>query len=320
MGAVQKRSILIANHGKKRMPAILGRLRDAGFEVLTARNLPDTCEILKEKRPDIILLRPSSEPVQAYELKAVLEQIEAKQEVLLHVSDVPDLRSLNRKGVKIDDFIRGNSPKELMARIELAVQRIEQNADWQRLVDILEEKSKTDYKTELLNDRGIIEQLKVEFERADRYRLVLSILLVDLDDFKILNDTEGHPFADFVLQAFAQEMKHLIRHIDIPGRYGGDEFLVILPYTGLDEAAAIAERIRVHFEHHTFERNGQRARITVSMGVNTYTGGLPAASRERSAEDLADRCTEFLKGADSAALEAKRRGKNRICYYPLMER
>jgi diguanylate cyclase (GGDEF)-like protein len=276
--------------------------------------------MLEEAVPALLLLRPSTEPIQEYELKAILDLVDPKQKILLHVTNVPDLDALHQAGMKIDDFVIGNSARKIMARIELAVQRIEQDVDWQRMVDILEEKSSTDYKTGLPNDRTIIERLKLEFQRADRHRLVLSIILVDLDEFKALNDTEGHPFADFVLQAFAQELRHLIRLIDIPGRYGGDEFLIILPNTGLDEAASISDRMRAFFENHVFERNDQRTRITVSQGVNTYTGGSVHGAMDHYEEDSADRCIDFLKGADLAVLEAKRRGKNRICLFPLMQR
>ncbi|MFH1999511.1 MAG: GGDEF domain-containing protein, partial [Planctomycetota bacterium] len=90
--------------------------------------------------------------------------------------------------------------------------------------------------------------------------------------------------------------------------YGGDEFLVLLPNTGLDESTRIAERIRSFLNSHTFEKEGIRTKITISQGINTYIG------------DTSISCDQLLKGADLAVLESKKNGKNRISLYPLLMR
>ncbi len=201
------RSVLLANHTKSRMPGIKAALVRAGTLVFMSRNLMDTRDCLQDKHPGVILLKPSSEPVQEHELKLVLERVGPDQKLLLLLTRaVPDLEQIGLFQSRIDDFCMGSSPRQLIARIELAFQRIHREAAWQHQLEIAEEKSATDCKTGLPSDRSIIERLKEEFQRADRHRSVLSIIMMDLDAFKELNDREGHPFADFVLQVFAQDL------------------------------------------------------------------------------------------------------------------
>jgi diguanylate cyclase (GGDEF)-like protein len=195
---------------------------------------------------------------------------------------------------------------ELSARVEMAFNSIEKEAWRKKKIRQLEEQSITDYKTGLYNDRYIMRRLVEEFQRAERHNIPLSIIMADVDEFKKLNDTLGHPFGDFVLQTMAKYLSTIIRKIDIPGRYGGDEFLILLPNTGLDEAAAIADRIRAFLDGHTFEKDGQQTGVTISQGINTYSG------------DGQISCDQFLKRADQAVFEAKQRGKNRVCLYPMI--
>ena len=314
---IEVQSILLAHHGSGRLPGVLAPLRRRGFQVQVTRNLVDTRDRVRAARPGIVLLRPSAEPVLPQELAPILDQMEREQQFLLHTRALPDLEALGKLRTRVDDLCVGSSPREMVARILLARERLARALEMRRKLALAEERSHTDYKTGLLNDRSIQEKLREECQRADRYLSVLSVIMMDLDGFKELNDREGHPFADFVLQVFAQELKSLIRRTDKAGRFGGDEFLLILPHTGLDEAAAIAERIRRHFEHYLFARNEQRARVTVSQGINTYTGGERTG---RTGGSPAEAWTAFLKGADDAVLEAKRRGRNRVCLYPLLRR
>jgi diguanylate cyclase (GGDEF)-like protein len=298
--------ILLANHSPTRMPGIQSRLKRQGFELLKSNNIPDTVELFEEKQPDLVVLKPTVEPVPEYELASFCQDAGQGTKIILLLKSIPDLQSETSYWSGISDFYVGNSPAELQARIELALFQRKENFALQEKLKLLEEQSIKDYKTGLYNDRFIFRRLIEEFQRTERYGIALSIIMVDLDEFKGLNDTEGHPFGDFVLQKFAIQLGELIRKIDIPGRYGGDEFLILLPYTGLDDATIIADRMRAHVENHTFEKDGHRRRITISQGINTYSG------------DGSITCAEFLKGADKAVLEAKRRGRNRVCLYPII--
>jgi diguanylate cyclase (GGDEF)-like protein len=137
-----------------------------------------------------------------------------------------------------------------------------------------------------------------------RHHQPLSCVMMDFDDFKAINDTIDHCFGDFVLRAFASKVRIMTRNIDIAARIGGDEFALLLPNTGLDEAVVIAERIRSVVDDVPFEQNGHSARITLSIGIASYDGVEPSTPEE------------FLRRADCSLLEAKRRGKGRTILYP----
>jgi diguanylate cyclase (GGDEF)-like protein len=158
-----------------------------------------------------------------------------------------------------------------------------------RLLHIARE-SRIDGLTGLLNRRGIDERLAEEAARATRYGHELSVLMIDLDDFKAINDRYGHAAGDEALRSTAGEIADAIRSIDVAGRYGGEEFLVLLPETGAAGALVVAERIRT-----ALEAGGH---TTVSLGAATHT------NKDASPSALVER-------ADSALYAAKRSGKNK---------
>jgi diguanylate cyclase (GGDEF)-like protein len=162
-----------------------------------------------------------------------------------------------------------------------------------------------DRMTGLYNQSYIKERLQEELYRAERYRYSLSILMIDLDDFKVINDTHGHTVGDKALKDIAHIIIESIRVSDIPGRYGGEEFLIILPETTSQHALIAAERIRDKIEAHKFEikpGSSKTAQITISIGVCSY----PDFGRSRR---------DLISFADAALYQAKREGKNRTTVY-----
>jgi len=300
--------IVLANHSKKKMPDIKNRLTRRGFKVVTTENVIDTLSCIKGEAPHILVYQPSTLPIPEFEHESINTVLNGESKTLILLSKTTQIKKSGLMTSGFHDFYIGDNPGELTARIEFLVLRNFLDIEQSRKFKILMEQSITDYKTGLYNDRFILKRLTEEFQRADRHHTVLSVIMMDLDDFKDLNDNMGHPFADFVLQALAKHLLRLIRKIDIAGRYGGDEFLILLPNTGLDEAANIAERIRSFLVSHTFEKEGLRTHITLSQGINTYIG------------DSSITCDQLLKGADLAVLESKKKGKNRISLYPLLKR
>jgi two-component system cell cycle response regulator len=166
----------------------------------------------------------------------------------------------------------------------------------------LEQLATRDPLTQLLNRRALTERLTTEMERALRYDHSVALLLIDLDHFKRVNDTHGHLVGDAVLRDVSELLLGVARGTDLVGRYGGEEFLVVLPETDDDGAAAFAERIRERVEAHAFRPwDGERElRMTASLGLATF----PAA-RIESVEDLFAR-------ADAALYRAKADGRNRV--------
>ena len=158
--------------------------------------------------------------------------------------------------------------------------------------------------TGLYNHRYLQERLTLEMEVADRRHAPLSCLMIDIDDFKSVNDRFGHPFGDTVLVSLSRLIRESIRAIDTAGRYGGEEFLVLMPQTAGEVALRIAERIRRTVEGHLFRVRGARVFVTLSVGVATYPmAGLVTGDK-----------AAFLRIVDQALYRAKNSGKNRVFF------
>ena len=156
--------------------------------------------------------------------------------------------------------------------------------------------------TQLLNHRSFMERFGVELERASRYGSTMTFLMLDLDHFKVVNDTHGHLFGDYVLWQTAQLIRLSIRKPDIAGRYGGEEFGVIILNSAKQSSRSTAERIRKSIAEYRFENEGATIRITVSIGMSEYpTDG--------------DDINTLIKYADDAMYVVKRRGGNAVISY-----
>jgi diguanylate cyclase (GGDEF)-like protein len=169
-----------------------------------------------------------------------------------------------------------------------------------RLHRLIQKQAKTDPLTQLLNRREFEEQLAREVERAQRFGTPVGLVVLDLDDFKLINDRFGHLAGDGVLKAAAGAIRQCTREIDQPARWGGEEFAVILPHTGLDGAARLAERLRQAIAERQIDTpDGRSVRVTASFGV----AALPGSGSTQ---------VELTAAADDAVYRSKRAGKNRV--------
>lgn len=154
--------------------------------------------------------------------------------------------------------------------------------------------------TQVYNRNYISEVLEAEFKRAVALHTDFSIIIFDIDNFKKINDTYGHDGGDYILRELALTVRsQKLRERDLVGRYGGEEFLVILPGSPVDQAAEVAERIRKAVESHEFLYEGKKVPLTISLGV---AGATPA---QQSATDI-------YKEADRALYYSKHNGKNKV--------
>ncbi len=169
----------------------------------------------------------------------------------------------------------------------------------QRLQEELAHMAMYDALTDILSRRAVLEQAEAERIRTKRYRRELSLLMIDIDNFKQVNDTYGHITGDIVLREVAQNLKHQIRRSDFVGRYGGEEFLIILPETGLHRALALAEKLRKRIEGLTFPADGDILKgVTVSVGVSAF--------------DNDSTIDEFINRSDKWCYAAKENGRNQV--------
>jgi len=169
-----------------------------------------------------------------------------------------------------------------------------------RLFERVRNLSIRDSLTDLFNHRHSIELVASEFERVGRYEGGVSLVMADIDHFKKINDEYGHPAGDIVLREVARLLRDTLRNVDFLGRYGGEEFIAILPHTGHDEARQTAERLRKSVENHAIRVGDKELRITVSLGVATYPGGN------------IDTPNALVGAADQALYRAKEAGRNRV--------
>jgi diguanylate cyclase (GGDEF)-like protein len=168
-------------------------------------------------------------------------------------------------------------------------------AERKRVEEQLRELSERDAMTKLFNRRKLLELLKSELRKAERYKRPLSLILFDLDRFKNVNDTYGHDVGDLVLQMTTGIILTTVRNTDICARYGGEEFLVVAPETNMEGALALAEKIRHSIEQYVYPVVGT---VTISAGVAEFWS--------EDSEDM------LIKRADEALYAAKSKGRNRV--------
>ncbi|MDD5029385.1 MAG: GGDEF domain-containing protein [Rhodoferax sp.] len=172
---------------------------------------------------------------------------------------------------------------------------------------MLTRQAHSDYLTGLDNRRHFLEQAENELVRTLRYDRDLSILMIDIDHFKQVNDTYGHKVGDIVLQKFAAVCRATLRNIDVIGRIGGEEFAVLLPEAGREQAMDAAERLRAALACTQVKLDGGLPlHVTASFGVVTL-------------EEKDTNIDMLLNQADQALYHAKNQGRNRVCIYPFAD-
>jgi diguanylate cyclase (GGDEF)-like protein len=201
-------------------------------------------------------------------------------------------------GISSENKIVPDHTKDMLRLISSRINKILSNATIHRDTKML---ALTDGLTGLLNHRAFYERLKQEFERFRRYGSYLSLLVADFDDLKTYNDSYGHPVGDEVLRHVGRILRETSRESDVLARYGGDEFVILLPHTNSKNAGEMAHRIKQKVDNEIISIHGLQLKGTISMGVAT----LPD-EKMLSPQD-------FLEKADQALYEAKRTGKDRIC-------
>ena len=164
----------------------------------------------------------------------------------------------------------------------------------------IQEMAVTDALTGVFNRRHFFEQLTSEWERFDRYDSILSVIMADIDHFKKINDTWGHPCGDVVLAQTAKILKSHLRKVDTVARYGGEEFVILLPETSSQDAALVAERMRADIASHDFMWDGKPVRATISLGVSDAT------------EEGATEPDFLMRNADQKLYRAKEAGRNQV--------
>jgi two-component system, cell cycle response regulator len=299
--------ILVVDDNPDNLEIISTRLRYRGYEVVLAERGEEAIEKVHEADPDLILLDIMMPDMDGYE---VARRIRGQKDIPYIPIIVVTARDSTEDKVMgldagADDYLTKpiNFP-ELEARVR-SMLRIK------RLQDQLEEKNReleqlsiSDGLTGLYNHRHLHELLIDEYERSRRTEEPVSLVMFDLDRFKEVNDTHGHQAGDRVLVELADILRESAREIDKLGRYGGEEFMAILPDSDGEAGVTFAERVREMVEQQKFEIDREEPlRMTVSAGVATYPGPETDSARR------------LVYQADQALYSAKNSGRNRVVRY-----
>lgn len=186
---------------------------------------------------------------------------------------------------------------ELNSSLEQKVE--ERTSELKMANEKLSELAMTDALTKVFNRRAIFARFNEEIDRASRYNRPLVVAMVDVDYFKKFNDTEGHVLGDEALKKIAQNLASNLRKSDAVGRYGGEEFMLVLPETKIQSAKEIAERLRAGIERISFQGQREEAFLTVSLGLAAFP-------------DFGKTAEELVQASDHALFVAKQRGRNQV--------
>ena len=298
MDQMTKNSLLIIDDSQF-SSAVLTNILNQEYIVYRAENGRDGIESAKENLPDVIILDIEMPKMDGYETISELKNTEQTRRIpVLFITGHSDVAT-EEKGLALGaaDYIS----KPFSA--EIVKLRVGNQIRMLNYLHTIEHMSMTDQLTNLPNRRSFNDRLSAEWKRAKRMKVPISILLIDIDNFKKYNDTYGHQQGDVVLQSVSKEIaRTLKRPSDFAARWGGEEFIVLLPDTNQDGAVTIAEQIRKNVEAVTVDIVECKAvHVTVSLGANAQ---IPA-------DDYTS--DDFIHHADDALYMAKAAGRNRVC-------
>ncbi len=253
---------------------------------------------------DLVILNTTSRTFDGLRFAAQVRSHEATRNLPILALIDPDDKSRAIKALDIgvnDVLARPIDPEELAARVRTQIKRKRYTDLLRSNLDQSLEAAVTDPLTGLHNRRYMTGQLDALVARAVRDGLPVSALLLDIDHFKKINDSFGHDAGDEVLREFAVRLASNVRAVDLPCRHGGEEFVVVMPETSLEDAERIAERIRMHVSGAPFRVAGGREVLTVTISIGVAATHGPG-----------DTPDQLLKRADEALYEAKASGRNRV--------
>ncbi|MBU1343431.1 MAG: diguanylate cyclase [Proteobacteria bacterium] len=284
-------SVLIVDDNPKHIHLIGKTLAGKGYMLEAATSGKQALEWVETRRFDLILLDVVMPGMNGFDVCKKLKLLPGFKDtpvILLTVkTEISDIVKGFQIGV-VDYVTKPFNPIELMARVGTQLELKSSR-------DLLRQMALTDGLTKLYNHGYIHERLAQEISRSRREKQPVSVIMFDLDHFKNINDTYGHKIGDEILVMIASLIKELLRKEDVAGRYGGEEFLIILPNTDGQGAVIVANKIKTKIQNHTFPQKGLS--VTISGGVCSFEG-----------EDA----NNLIMKADQLLYQAKEKGRNRI--------
>ncbi len=297
--------ILLAEDDRVTLRLIQSQLQRWGYEVELAENGERAWERLNAPEgPRLALMdwmMPALDGVQVCSRLRASNREGYTYVILLTSKNRPEDLAAGLDAGADDYVIKPFDATELKARLKVGERVIGFSEALLEANSLLKTMALTDALTRLLNHGASMMRLEEEHARQDRTGLPLSVLMADIDHFKAFNDTHGHEAGDRVLEAVARAFRRACRPYDVVGRYGGEEFVVLLPATDAPRALVVAERIRAGVAGAPVVYDGRQLKVTISIGTASLEAG-----RVCGADTL-------LRAADHALYRAKAAGRDRVC-------
>ncbi|AJE02028.1 diguanylate cyclase [Geobacter pickeringii] len=298
-------TVLIIDDSDTLREEILRSVRGASLfdTYLEARDGLDGFKTLLNNRVDLVLCDLEMPRMDGFRFLSMMRAREEFQDLPVIMLTSREDRETKIRGLEqgASDYVtKPFDTGELVARIRVQLKMKALQDELKRTNELLRKLSITDPLTHLHNRRHLMEMVEKEYQRAARKGGHLSLVILDIDYFKKINDTYGHPEGDKVLASLAEIVTKGLRSYDVAARYGGEEFVLLLPETPISEAYAIAERLRGEVQDHVFKGTLQGQVVTISLGVATYP-----SPRVESIDSL-------FRQADEALYRAKQNGRNRV--------
>lgn len=279
--AEKKDTVLVVDDEPDIVAVLRKRFSDAGYSVCSAYGGTEAIAKAKEMEPDLIVLDIMMPGTDGIEVKKQLNQDEttAHIPVIFLTAKISTADKVEGLRLRADDYVtKPFDLEELLARVDAALSR-RKRYETLSMMDALTGCPNADY---------FKKELAIAFNLAKRYHRKFSVEVVDIDDFKKINDTFGHQAGDDILRAVAERMKHVLRKSDVLTRYGGDEFALILREDDQEQAAIALRRLKNEVEGKIFTVGNEKENIPVSLSIGgvTYADGF---SNEAELFELADR-------------------------------
>lgn len=264
---------------------------------MITRVITNPLQLLKELetfQPDLILMDIYMPECSGLELAVLLRKDRRYTKIPIIFLSTEDDKNKKLAAISLggDDFLtKPVSPHDLVSAVRSRSNR----------ASILNYYMTTDSLTGLLNHSSILNRLNIEIIRAKQQNSLLSFIMIDIDNFKLINDTYGHPFGDLVIKKLASLLMVSLRNRDIIGRYGGEEFALILPGADLKSSQKICNDLRLQFSRNYFTVNEQKVYVTISIGISNFNGN----------QDI----NSIVIQADQALYKAKKNGRNQVVVF-----
>lgn len=302
----KQRPILVLDEDADTLELMAEPLRWEGYDIHGFTSAKEATDALNNLRPQLVILDPDFADGNGLDFVNNVFSGSAHSAPVIVVSTNPTTEKIAQfLDLGASDFISSPFvPMEFLARVRTQLRLRDMQEEILSSNEKLQELVEIDDLTGLFNTRSLYSKLEFEIERAQRFSRPVTVVMMDMDKFKSVNDGHDHLFGSFVLSEVGKIIRQNTRTVDIPARYGGDEFLIVLSEIPLSGIEFFCEKLRNRVEHTTFSNGTDSIKLTLSVGFATYDGTQePISARE------------LVRRADSALYQAKHLGRNKVVAY-----